>query len=152
MKNYSELIADLSDRLNMEIYPDVNNVVNLMIEKRVKIQLESDPVDEFILLGAYVADLPPGKFREHILKNALKANHNVDKHPEILSYMSRENMLTLHIKLVTPTLTTDILIEHIKSIVERAKKWQDAIESGRPSPDDEVPDVSDGSKRSMFGL
>jgi hypothetical protein len=152
MKSYHELIAKLSERLHMEIYPDLNNVVTLKLEKRVKIQLESDSLDEVFLLGAYITFLPPGKFREHILKGALKANFSINKKPEILSYMTRENTLTLHRKFLLSSLTIDDLIKHIKAIVERAKKWMDAIESGRAFPDDEIEQGTDKSSKAMFGL
>jgi hypothetical protein len=43
------------------------------------------------------------------------------------------------------------LIKHIKNIVQRAKKWVDAIESGRSAPDDETYDQKNAQKSSIFG-
>lgn len=152
MITYAELINDLGKKLNIDIYADLNNIVTLMIEKRVKIQIEIDSVGEFLILGAYIAELPPGKFREHILKNSLRVNYLINERPEILSYMNRENMLTLHRKFMLAALNVDELITQIKNITIRAKKWQDAIESGLPSPDDELPSSNQITNKSIFGL
>ena len=152
MKSYNDLIADLSDKLNMEIYPDLNNVVTMKIDRLIKIQIETDVAEEFLILGAFIAELPPGKFREHILKDALKANYLVNKKPEILAYLGRENSLTLHRKFILGSITVEDLVDYIKSMVDRAKKWHGAIESGKASPDEELPSKTDGSNRSMFGF
>ena len=122
MKSYKDLIADLSEKLGIDIYPDLNNVVTLKIEKRVKIHIETDSIEEFLILGAFIEELPPGKFRENILKNALKANYLVNKKPEILSYLGRENTLILHRKFIVGSLNVDELILQIKNITARAKK------------------------------
>lgn len=152
MANYKSLIAELADRLNNDVQPDLNNIVVLLIEKRVKIQIETDPMEEFLTVGAYVADLPPGKFREHILKDALKANYNIHKNAGILSYMGRENILTLHIKFALGSLEIDTLMDSLKHLTKRARAWQDAIEEGRSSPLEELPKGKTGGKKSIFGF
>ena len=152
MGSYKDLIADLSERLGIEIYPDLNNVVVLKIEKSVKIHIEADDVEEFLILGAFIDELPPGKFRENILKNGLKANYLVNKNPAILSYLGRENILTLHRRYLIDSIDVEELITQIKAITERAQKWQASIESGHAAPDDEIPSKTDARGKSAFGF
>ena len=124
----------------------------LLIEKCVKIHIEADPMEEFIIIGAYIAELPPGKFREAILKDALKSNFNVNKNAGILSYMGRENILTLHTKIALGSLSIDTLMHCLKHLTKRARAWQDAINEGRSSPPEELPKGSSQSKKSIFGF
>ena len=152
MTLYSELIEQLSDRLNTEIFPSPNNVVNLLIEQSIRVQIEPDDLDEFIVIGAMIEELPPGKFREHILKDALKANYLADKNPGILSYMYKNNLLMLHKKLPMGSLKVEDLINHIKGLVERAKKWKDAINEGYSCPTDEIPKPNESQNKSIFGF
>jgi hypothetical protein len=152
MSIFSELMEQLSDTLNMDIFPDVNNVVTLLIEHTIKIQIEPDEMDEFIIIAAMIEELPPGKFREHILRDSLKANYKLDQNPGILSYMYKNNLLMLHLKRPLGSLSVDDLVVHIKELVERAKKWKSAINEGFSAPTDEIPSTTETSKKSIFGF
>ena len=153
MANFNELMEELAESLAAPLYPDMNNVVTMLVEERVKMQMETDRSDEFLLIGAYIGELPPGKFREHILFDALKANYRTNENPGILSYVGKHNSLMVWRKFSLETLSVDSLIEHIKHLSGRAKKWQDAMDSGHASPDDELPQVKDSKpKNNMFGM
>jgi hypothetical protein len=152
MAGFKELIADLSDRLGADLFPDLNNVVTLIVEKRVKFNIEADSVGEFMILGATISELPPGKFRENILKDALKANSRINVNPGVLSYLGRENTLILHTKLFIQGTSVDEIIKEMKHLTSRAKKWMDAIDEGRASPDEEIPKKVGLSGKGMFGF
>lgn len=152
MSTYKNLIAELSLRLKKQIYPNLNNIVVLLIENRVKIHIETDSLGEIVIIGAFITELPPGKFREHILKDALKANYNVKNCPGILSYMGKENILTLHSTFALEALTIETLIQCLKHLTKRARLWQDAIEEGKSSPYEDIPTGSRQSKKSIFGF
>jgi len=152
MAGYKELIADLSDRLGEDLFPDIHGVVTLIVEKRVKFHIESDSVEEFMILGATISELPPGKFRENILKDALKANSRINVNPGVLSYAGRENLLVIHTKLFIQGTSVDEMILRIKQLTSRAKKWMGAINEGRSCPDDELPKKSGLSGKGMFGF
>jgi hypothetical protein len=153
MVDFDELIEGLAEALNAPIHPDINSVVTMLVEGKVKVQLEPDKKGDFFLIGAYIGELPPGKFREHILKDALKINFNAGKNLGILSYMGKHNSLMLHRKIHLESLTVDELIKHIKHITVRAKKWQDAMDIGHTSPDDEIPKITDTpGNNKMFGM
>ncbi|MCH9620877.1 MAG: hypothetical protein S4CHLAM20_02850 [Chlamydiia bacterium] len=152
MSVFDELIEELSDRLNMDIYPDTKNVVSLLIEKKVKIQIQPDNFDEWLIIGATIAELPPGKFREHILKDSLKANFLTDRHVGALSYMEKNNALMIHLKLPIGSVKIDTVISNIKALTKRAQKWQKAIDGGHASPSDELPSKEASSNKSIFGF
>jgi D-alanine-D-alanine ligase-like ATP-grasp enzyme len=105
-----------------------------------------------MILGATISELPPGKFRENILKDALKANSRINVNPGVLSYLGRENTLILHTKLFIQGTSVDEIIKEMKHLTSRAKKWMDAIDEGRASPDEEIPKKVGLSGKGMFGF
>ncbi|MCH9617396.1 MAG: hypothetical protein SP4CHLAM5_08480 [Chlamydiia bacterium] len=153
MADFEVLIEELAEMLDAPLYPDINSVVVVLVEGKVKVQLEPDKRGDFFLIGAYIGELPPGKFREHILKDALKVNFNACKNLGILSYTAKHNTLMIHRKIHLEALTVDKLIEAIKHMTCRAKKWQEAMDSGHTSPEDEIPKI--GAQKDpgkMFGM
>jgi len=152
MSHFGELLEELSERLNMDLVPDQSHIVTLLIENKVRIQIQPDSLDEYIILGAFIAELPPGKFREHILRDGLKANFALDSNPGILSYHEKKNMLMLHMKLPISSVNSDDLVEHLKHLKTRAIAWQEAIDEGRSSPKEELPEGSGSTKKSIFGF
>jgi hypothetical protein len=149
---YKSLIQQLSDRLKKQIYPNLHNVVVLFIENSVKVHIELDPTEEYLIIGAFIGDLPPGKFREHILKDALKSNFSLQKNKGILSYIGKENTLTVHTKLLLEKTTIDSLMQCLKDLTKRAQSWQEAFEEGKSSPTDEIPKSTHRKKGSIFGF
>ena len=152
MAIFDELMENLSDILKRDIIPDPNNVINLVIDQTIKVQIEPDSFDEYIYIAAMIEELPPGKFREHILRDALKANYLADINPGTLSYMYKNNMLMLHQKFPLGSLDALKLIDLVKTLVERAKVWKTAINEGYSAPKEEVPTDDTHAKGSIFGM
>lgn len=153
MAHYNTLIDELAEQLNAPLEPDINNVVTILVEEKVKAQLEVDKSGDFFLIGVYVAELPPGNFREKILKDALKANFNAEKNRGILSYLGKHNNLMLHTKLRMENLTAEEIIKQLKHLTNRAKKWQEAMDSGHTSPAEELPlPSSSPSNKNIFEI
>ena len=73
MKNFYDLIKELGDLLGEEIEPENNQACNLRINQKVKVQIEVSNNEESLMLISLISELPPGKFRETVLKDILKA-------------------------------------------------------------------------------
>jgi hypothetical protein len=152
MKNFPDLIHELGEFIGEELKTDQNNACCLEINQTLKVQIELDGPGERILLISLITELPPGKFRENILKDSLKANYLAEEKTGTLSYVERENCLVLFHYLYTFSITKDILYENLMKFIERATAWHKAIESGRSSPDvGEIPQAFE-KKGSMFGF
>lgn len=152
MSKFEDLIAELGERLDMEIFPSQTNVVSLLIENAVKVQIEADKHEEFLTIAAFVLELPPGRFREKVLKGALKANDAIDSLPGTLSYVGSENCLLLFNKLPMEVFTVDNLIECIKQLKNRTLKWKEALNSGHSFPDEDLTRSKPSSAGKMFGV
>ncbi|MCH9811333.1 CesT family type III secretion system chaperone [bacterium] len=152
MANFDEIIDGLADALQADLYPNVDGVVSMIIKGTIKAQIDLDRRDDGILVCLYIAELPPGKFREHVLKDALKANSRLLTNRGVLAYIGKHNSLVLFQKVRPENITTDSLIDILKHLTARTKLWQDAIDSGHASPDEEMPKVGGTHKNSMFGM
>lgn len=152
MKNFHDLIAELGEIVGEELTVDFNQACCIEVNQLFKVQIELDSTGETILLMTMISELPPGNFRENILKDSLKANFLAEEKEGVLSYIESENTLVLCHTLYTNVITSETLYNHLLSFVERAKQWHDAIESGRTSPGSlEIPEGSQ-KKGSIFGF
>jgi len=152
MKNFSDLIFELGEYIGEDLKADDHNACCLQINQILKVQIELDAPSPRILLISLITELPPGKFRENILRDGLKANYLAEEKIGTLSYLERENCLVLFHYIFTPSITKEILHENLIKFIERATAWYNAIESGRSSPDSgEIPQSFE-KKGSIFGF
>lgn len=130
MDRFEELLKELGKILGIPLHVDKNNACRLNINNILHIQLEQDPVKGRLLVACYICDIPPGKFREITLKEALKANY---LYPRVgtLAYAERNNKLTLFEYLPFLELTGEKLSVFLFQFIEKANTWREAIESGR---------------------
>lgn len=151
MAKFEDLIDSLGERLHKKLHANVNNVVTLLVNQTVKVQLEADRHQEMLTVAAYVAELPPGRFRERVLKEALKANYGANILPGVLSFVGKENALLLFEKMPLSAVSVESLITRIKAFCERSKLWNEAINNGRPSPEEVVVKTTHQKRGSIFG-
>jgi hypothetical protein len=151
MKNFYDLISELGNLLGEELEPENNQACCLTINQKIKVQIEVSKNEESILLISLISELPPGKFRETVLKDSLKANFYAEEKAGILSYVLRENSLVLFQNINAHALDAEKLKEALLVFSDRALKWLNSIESGALAPDGEIPESSE-KKGSIFGF
>jgi hypothetical protein len=155
MENFIDLMSALGELMDTELIPDLNQVVTIMINEKIMLNIELSVTGEKILLGSLVVELPPGRFREEVLKFALLANHASDTNLGTLAYISNHNSLVLLQEVYSQGLKATELYEKISFFVDRAQGWQNAINAGKPYPEErnEIPKLkvkSEGQK--IFGF
>ncbi len=131
---FADMIDQLATALDVELMPDANNAVQLICDNALAIQLEPDETDEKILIGSSLVELPPGKYRADVLKNALIHNGMADPPLETLCYIEKKGTLALFRYLPTQHLTIDKLNEALASFSTTAHDWIQALESGQSAP------------------
>lgn len=153
MEAFEQIIQELGLLFGEEFHSYQNQVCTIEIDETVKVQIELHPLGDFLQVSAFVSELPPGKFREEILKNGLKANSLVGKNSSILAYTSKSNQLVLFQNIPTEGVTGDKLYERLTPFVKRVKAWKEAIDAGRPYPSTgEIPPSDDKNKPRLFGF
>lgn len=141
---FEELLHQLGSIFELELHVDRQNACSIQIHPRLILQLQLDTSQDNLWIFTKLAETPPGKFRENILKESLKANALPDPRPGILGFILSTNHLAQFQKYPLHILNGERLSGIIGAFVEMAETWQEAILSGQSAPME--------SKHSPFGL
>ncbi len=129
MDNFTDLLRELGAIVNVPLHPDKHGVCKVMIDRKFSIQIEYDPMKNRLLFLSFITEIPPGKFRENVLKEALKAN-GVFPRTGTLGLAERTNQLTLHDYYYLIEVKADKLADYLTSFIEKVNFWKTQIESG----------------------
>ncbi|MGC1878546.1 MAG: CesT family type III secretion system chaperone [Rhabdochlamydiaceae bacterium] len=129
---FEQLLNELGTQYTTPLHPDKKGACKLMMDENSHIQLECDAHQENLLVAAFICDLPPGKYRENILKDALKANAPSLKNG-ILAYSDRNNQLVLFSYLPMLSLNGKKLAEFLTIFLDKVKNWRIGVETGHTS-------------------
>lgn len=130
---FEELIKDLSINLSIPLRVDEHGFCTIKVDEKVLIQLQLDKSKEFLFIGSFLTEIPPGKFREKIFIQTLKANGQI---PKLGTFAFNDKTLELllfeylHFEKLTPK----YLNEYLANFIEKAFDWKEAIESNQSAP------------------
>lgn len=131
---FESLIHQLGIALHTPLHVDHKHACTLQIHQKIRVQLQMDSAQEHVIALAFISELPPGKFRENVLAEALKANNLPDPRVGILGYLLTKNTLTLHQSYPIRSLDGHSLALFVAGLTDYAALWRDAIEHGQSSP------------------
>lgn len=146
MNRFEDLLKSLSDLIGTPLAPDSKSTCLLVFDHDVKVQLELDKTSEWLIVGASLGEVPPGKYREQVICEALK--HNRSPENGIFAYALRKNQLVLFEKWPYDQVQVPQLFALLKALVEKAKPWKEALARG-DRPPSLVPTTGSGT---LFGL
>ena len=134
LDRFDELIQGLSKEFDLPLHVDKNHACAIQIRKGLIVQLQSDAAQEKLLITCKIVEVPPGKFRENVLREALKANNSADPIVGIFSFVNQTSHLFLFQNYPFDLLNAERIASLIGPFFETAEKWKKAIESGLPGP------------------
>lgn len=132
--NFTELCQYLSEELHVDFEPDREMAVSIEVDDLFTMQLEFDSVHQYIILVAYIQEIPPGKFRENVFFHALCSNHLATRVGSF-GFYPEANQLTLHSIFSSLDLEKEKVLSTFEQIMDISHNWRDAIDSGKPSPE-----------------
>jgi hypothetical protein len=127
---FTELIEQLGTTLNTPLHNDSGDSCVLLIDEKLKVQLELHKDQERVVIAAYITTIDPGTFREQVLAAALKANARDYPSVGIFGYSSHNNGLALFDCLLLEGLQADKLADYLSVFVGKAFEWQQSIDRG----------------------
>lgn len=146
---FDTLIEDLGKVLETKLKPDHLNICRLKYPDGSSVQLEVDRDESRLLIGCPVGTLPPGRFRQDVLEQALKAN-NTDFHVGTFGYAKKSGELYLYAYLMMKNLSGKQVATFLEPFTEKARAWSTALTSNR------LPDITSAASEKkpsgMFGL
>lgn len=128
---FNALLRELGQILGVPLHTDRHNACAIKIKERLKVQIQIDPEQEKLLIVAKLSELPPGKFREEVLKKGLQENNLPDPRIGTFSYLSAAHALILYERHPVDLLNGEKLASFLIPFIALAEKWNDAILSGQ---------------------
>lgn len=146
------LLQDVGKLLNIpKLEPDRNNSCLINFPEKISIQMEMDPSGNHLILACDLGTVPPGRYRELVFREALRANGVQPPHFGEFSYSKQADKLMLMQQIPLKDINGDKVLAVLNPLLEKGKYWKEAIFRG------DVPSISVTSTASkggggMFGL
>ncbi|MDJ0652485.1 MAG: CesT family type III secretion system chaperone [Simkaniaceae bacterium] len=133
MDKFQELIWDLGQLIELPLHIDKNHACNLLLDENLEVQMQMDKDQENVLICAFLGAISPGRFRQNVLKEALKVNGQY--HPfGSLAFYEKKNMLILHQFIPAEKVNGEKLVKSLEIFIEEAEEWRRALASGATAP------------------
>lgn len=131
-----------------DLAPDRRDSCLISLPGSVDIQLESDGDEKNLMIGCKLSEVPLGRYRENLFREALKANGQPQERYGVFGYIPRTNQLVLFELLSYTDLTGEKVADFLEKFIQKAMVWRTAINNG------EIPSVTYGQRSGsgMFGL
>ena len=142
-----DVIKTLEESLDTELFLDGKKTCNILINDKITIQIELDKNTHSVVLGSPIFELPPGKFKEIVLKNALKSNFGKEKEIGILTFVPKSSVLYLYDFLPLDFLGTEQIYPFFFNFIQKAILWKENLKNNR-TPYSSIP----ASNGLMFGI
>ena len=149
---FSTLLQELGELIKInDLHPDSNNSCLIKLPNGLEIQLEPDARAEFLIIGTTIGTAPPGRYRESIFREALKANGMPLPRYGIFSFSKKSDKLILFDTLHLKDLSGLKIFDFLKPFAEKAHSWKSSIAVG------EIPSIigtyaNTTSHAGMFGM
>ena len=127
---FEELLEELGKIFHLLLHIDHMNACSIQVSENLTIQLEPDMAQENLWIFCKVIEIPPGKFRENVLRDALKANGLPDPRIGHFGYIENTGHLALFQKYPLNILNGERLAGFIGAFLEMAARWQKGIANG----------------------
>lgn len=128
-----ELLSQLGHIFKLPLHTDKSHACSIHITP-LTIQIQLDSIQENLFFFSKIIALPPGRFRENVLREAMKANGLSDPRAGVLGYIATTNHLTLHQCYPLSILNGDRLAALFGGFFDLGASWHQAIESGQSAP------------------
>lgn len=148
---FEALLQELGTSLGIaNLHPDGNNSCLIRLKSGLIIQVELDKSGQFFLIGADLGTVPPGKYRENLFREALKANDLPHPIHGILCYSKKSDHLVLYEKIPIKDLNGEKIAAEITPFAEKAYTWSEALLHNEVPPINQM--FTSHKPGGMFGL
>jgi len=153
-ERFEILLNDLGKILKIGLKPDSNNACLLRFNDGLEIHMEPGERNQLLHIVSNLGEVPQGKYRENLFREALKANGLPPPKNGIFAYGKKTEALLLTLIIPLDTLTGQKLADLLNAFIPKAKLWREAVTSGRvPSYNENELSFQQGSSQGgLFGL
>lgn len=128
---FTALLDELGPLIKIQgLHPDEKNSCLIEFKNGLKLQLEPDSREEFLMIAVKFDHLSAGRYLENLFREALKANGMPLPRYGIFAYGKKSDCLILCDRLHTKDLTGQKVFDHLTPFLEKALVWKEAISRG----------------------
>lgn len=145
------ILKDLEKSIKIDdLHSDKNESCQIRFENGLEVQLELDPSGEFLCVGTKLGEVPGGRYRQTLFKEALRANGQPPPRYGTFAFSQKTNSLVFFEYLWAKELNGEKLSSFLTQFRTKAQIWKEAIARG------DVPQYGEtgvrGKSGGMFGL
>jgi hypothetical protein len=124
---FGSIIEELGTILKTNLSPDKNNSCKLKYKSGLTVQIDFDGLNEKLILVSSLGTAVPGRYRESLFREALKANGLPFPKYGIFAYSKKQDALLLYDTISLKELSGQKLAELLAPFAQRAELWSAAI-------------------------
>lgn len=127
---FESLLEETSQAMGVPMKSNANDTCVFSAPNGMKIQMEVDEEETQFLILAEIGQVPIGKYRENLFKDALIANANPPPRVGRFAYSEQSEMLLMFEHLSVKNLNGQKISDYLQPFIEKAHKWQQALLRG----------------------
>lgn len=147
---FGSILKEFESYFKCPLTPDKNNSCLVKLNTGISVQLEIDRMGQ-LLIGCKIATMPMNRFRENVIREALKANESVDPSEGIFGFSQKTNTLMLFMMIDPKKINPDLIAKILPPFTEKAKLWADTIATGKIPSTAQASSTKLQSPMSIFG-
>jgi len=134
-KKFDRVLSELQKVLGIPLHIDETGACSILLNDLITLQLEIDPGENYLIIGSYLIEILPGRFREMVLKAALKANYGKEKGIGSFSYIPKTGQLFLFESIPLSFVEPEQFFPYFHQLANKAAIWKGSLVKGViPSP------------------
>lgn len=147
---FGAILKEFENFFHCPLNPDENDSCLVQMGIGLSLQIELDRYG-FILIGCRLGALLMGRYRNDLIRAALKSNYLTPPSTGVFGFSQKTNQLILFIKLNPQNLSPNQIVTQLPAFVTKAKQWADALTNGQ-IPTVTSSTVSSTKASGIFGL
>lgn len=129
--SFESLLKELGEKIGISNLESTrNNNITLTLKDKNEVVLQQHKTEPFLIIAFEIAEIPIGRYRENILREALKFNGLNQLHGGAFAFSKKTQRLFLFDMLPFNDLSVDQILTILKTLSERVTQWKEALNRG----------------------
>lgn len=125
------LLKELGEKIGIpNLEPTSNNNITLSLKGKINVVLQQHETEPYLIISFEIIEIPAGRFRENILREALKFNGLNQLHAGIFAFSKKTQKLILFDMLNMNEISGDQVNTVMQSLADRSLTWKEALNQG----------------------
>lgn len=128
---FESLLQELGKAMDIpNLHADANNSCLIAFDTGIEVQIEPFERDDFLLVVCDLGEVPPGRYREDVFREALKSNGLPSPREGTFAYSEQSNHLIIFGLLSFRELNGEKIATFLHPFMDKALVWKSSLERG----------------------